>query len=539
MKFRNVFGALAASTAVAFTLAGCSVPVSVSDGKGAIIIGIAATPGPLDPAASRNLDDAVLMQQVYAQLINHAPGEDKLVPDIAASAEYTGEFEYTLTLKPDLTFTNGNPLTASDVVHSITRIKTIAAEGGPAGLLTNVLSANVSEQSDLSVVFELAIANDQMLPHVLSGVAGLVVDEEVFPADELLDNNAIVGAKPWAGPFTIGGYTEGLVGLKANPDYQGVLGLAASEDLTLRYYNSVELMDNEAQNMIIDLAIQPSGYSAAPALLAAEEVAINFGSGPAIETMFLGLNRTKAPFLSDGTRDSDSVVSSISRVLAASIDRQGLVGSTVYFGEAEEATSMVPAGLPGFSDRVFSEVLGNTRGLEQSLARAGFELPVALTLTYPQQPLGVTVELLATELKAQLDESGLFEIELRGLVRSDFETALDTGDFQIYLDGWQAQYADASSYLAPLFATGGALRAGFSNEDIDAMLLEQASAVEPRVRERVLSKIQNSLAKNIVAIPVVHVGRHAVVRDGLDGIAEMFAADGKLLLNQLSRITID
>ena len=539
MKLKSVFGTLAGATVLSVVLAGCSVPVSVSDGKGPIIVGIAATPGPLDPAASRNLDDAVLMQQVYAQLMNHAPGDDELVPDIASKGEYTGEFEYTLTLKPDLTFANGHALTASDVAHSITRIKTIGAEGGPAGLLANVVSVVVSDESDLSVVFELAIANDQMLPHLLSGVAGLVVDEEVFPADKLLDNGAIVAANPWSGPFTIGGYTEGLVGLKANPDYQGVLGLAASEDLTLRYYNNVELMDNEAQNMIIDLAIQPSGYSAAPALLAAEEVAIDFGSGPALETMFLGLNQTKAPFLSDGSREADSAIGALTRALATSIDRRELVRSNVFFGEAEEATSMVPANLPGFSDREFTDVLRNTRGLAQSLDRAGFELPIALTITYPQQALGVTVELLANELKTQLDESGLFAIELRGLARNDFEIALDAGDYQVYLDGWQALYADASSYLAPVFMTGGTLRAGFTSETIDAMLLEQASALEPRDRERVLSKIQNALAENLVAVPVVHVGRHAVIRDGLAGIAEMFAADGKLLLNQLSRITID
>lgn len=132
---------------------------------------------------------------------------------------------YTVTLREGLTFANGNELTSSDVKHSFDRQLEIADANGPSSLLGNLES--VETPDDLTVEFKLKVENDQTFPGVLNSPAGPIVDEEVFPADELLENQEVVDAEPFAGQYTITNFTENeSIDYQAREGYEGVLGEA-------------------------------------------------------------------------------------------------------------------------------------------------------------------------------------------------------------------------------------------------------------------------------------------------------------------------
>ena len=57
--------------------------------------------------------------------------------------------------------------------------------------------------------FKLKLPNDQTFPQVLATNAGPIIDEEVFPPDKVLDDDAIAAAEPFAGPFTMTTYRRG------------------------------------------------------------------------------------------------------------------------------------------------------------------------------------------------------------------------------------------------------------------------------------------------------------------------------------------
>ena len=67
-----------------------------------------------------------MQTQVFATLLDSPQGSSEVEPDIAESAEYTAPTQYTVTLKPDLKFANGNDLTSSDVKFSFERQLAIA-----------------------------------------------------------------------------------------------------------------------------------------------------------------------------------------------------------------------------------------------------------------------------------------------------------------------------------------------------------------------------------------------------------------------------
>ena len=74
-------------------------------------------------------------------------------------------------------------------------------------------------KDDKTVVFTLNTPNDKTFCQLLVTSAGPIVDEETYPADKVLDDDAAVKAQGFSGPYTIGKYTKGQIAeFKANAD---------------------------------------------------------------------------------------------------------------------------------------------------------------------------------------------------------------------------------------------------------------------------------------------------------------------------------
>src|SRR4029453_3769042 len=100
------------------------------------------------------------MNQVFPFLMNTPLGSPDVEPDIAESAEFTSPTEYTVTLKPDLKWANGNDLTSSEFKFTFALHLAIADENGPSSLLHNL--DPVETPDDTTVVFTLKTGNDQV-----------------------------------------------------------------------------------------------------------------------------------------------------------------------------------------------------------------------------------------------------------------------------------------------------------------------------------------------------------------------------------------
>src|SRR5690606_13270944 len=121
------------------------------------------------------------------------------------------------------------------VKFSFDRQLEIADPNGPSSLLFNL--EQVEEVDDRTVVFHLGSENDQTFPQVLSSPAGPIVDEDVFSATELTPAQEIVGGQAFAGQYAITDYTENeLVQFEPFEDYNGVLGEAQNDGVSLSYY---------------------------------------------------------------------------------------------------------------------------------------------------------------------------------------------------------------------------------------------------------------------------------------------------------------
>ena len=201
---KRSLGVLAGTAAFALALAGCATTGGGDTGDGAILIGTTDKVTTLDPAGSYDNGSFAVQNQVFPFLLNSPLGSPDVEPDIAVSAEFTGPSEYTVVLKPDLKFANGNDLTASDVKFTFDRQLAIADPNGASSLLYNLESTEAVD--DTTVVFNLKAENDQVFPQILSTFPGAIVDEDVFSATELTPDEDIVAGQAFAGQYTIASY---------------------------------------------------------------------------------------------------------------------------------------------------------------------------------------------------------------------------------------------------------------------------------------------------------------------------------------------
>lgn len=94
----------------------------------------ASAPGLVDPDKGADYIGSVLAFNIYDALV--APGQNGVpVAPLVASAWKIDGAEYTFTLRPDVKFHSGNPLTADDVVFSFKRL--MALGKGNSGLFAD------------------------------------------------------------------------------------------------------------------------------------------------------------------------------------------------------------------------------------------------------------------------------------------------------------------------------------------------------------------------------------------------------------------
>lgn len=91
--------------------------------------------GELDPAKATDIADSILMFNIYDTLVLPTRGGPGYEPHLAESWTRDG-IEVTFTLRDDVSFQSGNPLTAEDVVFSLDRMKAL---GGGLSYLFEVV----------------------------------------------------------------------------------------------------------------------------------------------------------------------------------------------------------------------------------------------------------------------------------------------------------------------------------------------------------------------------------------------------------------
>jgi len=518
---KRVFGVVAGTAAFALVLTGCGAQGGGDGGgsaSGSLIVGTTDKVTFLDPAGSYDNGSFAVMNQVYPFLLNSVPGTSDVTPDIAESAEFTSPTEYTVVLKDGLKFANGHDLTSSDVKFSFDRQLAIADENGPSTLLGNV--ASVAASDDTTVVFTLKNPNDQTFAQILSSPAAPIVDEEVFSADSVTPDKDIVDGNAFAGQYTIASYDfNNLISFKANPDYKGNLGAAKTKTVSLKYYTEASNLKLDVQEGNIDVAHRSLSATDIADLQKNDKVKVEIGPGG--EIRYIVFNFDTQPFGAKTPEANPAKSLAVRQAVADLVDRDE-IAQQVYKGTYLPLYSYVPDGLTG-ATTVLKDLYGDKKGgpdadaATKVLSDAGIDTPVTLNLQYNPDHYGESSGDEYALVKSQLEESGLFTVNLQATEWVQYSKDRTADVYPAYQLGWFPDYSDADNYLTPFFATDNFLSNHYDNPAVNEMIVKQASETDPAARTALIEDIQAAVAADLSTVPLLQGSQVAVTGKDVSG----------------------
>jgi peptide/nickel transport system substrate-binding protein len=542
MNKKALRSAIALAGVSAFALTACTGPSGGGTSTGGAAAGGTITYGTtdkvvtLDPAGSYDAGSFMVMNQIYPFLLNAKPGSADASPDIAESASFTSPTEYTVKLKPGLKFANGHALTSSDVKFSIDRVVKIADPNGPAALLGNLKS--VEAKDDSTVVFTLKAGNDQVFPGVLAANSGPIIDEEVFPADKVLGDDDIVKGRPFAGPYTIESYKKNeLVSLKANPDYQGLLGKPANEGANIKYYADSNNLKLDVQEGNIDVAGR--SLTATDAADLEKDSKVKVHKGPGGELRYIVFNFDTMPFGAKTANADPKKALAVRQAMAHIVDRDA-IATQVYKGTYLPAYSVVPDGFNG-AIQPLKELYGDGNGkpslekAKKAFTDAGITGTVNIKLQYNPDHYGKSSGDEYAMIKEQLEKSGLFKVDLQSTEWVTYSKARTADAYPVYQLGWFPDYSDADNYLTPFFVPGNFLKNHYENPAVTELVTKQLTTEDKDEREKVLGEAQTAVAKDLSTLPLLQGAQLMVAGADVKGVEQTLDASFKTRLGVISK----
>ncbi|MCL2483444.1 MAG: ABC transporter substrate-binding protein [Propionibacteriaceae bacterium] len=519
MAFRKTaIGLFTVGLAATTLLSGCGRTTDNSGGTSPspnaaanIIVGTTDKLTTLDPAGSYDHGSLSVEIQVYSFLYGFVPGQNTPQPDAAQSCSFVQPTVFECKMREGLKFANGHDLTSSDVKFTFDRVMKIADPNGPSSLLANLDSVDAPDP--LTVDFNLKAANDQTFTQVLATSAGPIVDEEVFPADAVMPDEAIVAANAFSGPYTITSYTKNdTVEFTPYADYVGAQPKAVNASVTQKTFTDNTNLKLSISNGDIDVAYRSLTPTDIQALQSDSSVKVWSAKGGEIRYIVFNMNTMPG--------DTDAQKFAIRQAMAASVDRDAL-STQVYKGQYTPLCSYVPDGYVGANTAVCDEY-GTAPDKDKAakfLADAGVTTPVALNIQYNSDHYGNSSDQEYGLVKQQLEATGLFTVNLQSTEWVTYNKERVADAYPIYQLGWFPDFPDADNYLTPFFMTNNFIGNHFSQPDIDQAIQQEVTETDPAMRAQQIQDIQTTLAQQYLpTLPLLQGSQWAFSRTNISGI---------------------
>lgn len=452
----------------------------------------------LDPADAYSFHDWDLLRATGDALLGYKPGSTELEPRLAVDFPEVSEdgLTYTFTLRDNIAFADGTPLTAEDYAASVQRA--IALQGDPIGLVSDIASIEAGEGNTVIVTLN---APSGLFLFQASQPPLIPVHPDLYAADAITNFPELDGAPVvvGVGPYQITNYVlnEQTV-LERNPNYYGEPGVY--DRIIFVYYEESAQLDLAIETGEIDIAWRSITRTESTRLDEIENLDIITLPG---RIQFIVFNHELVP-------DAN-----IRQGIAYATNRDELVDRALN-GLAAPLYSMVPPGFAGATES-FLDIygFGDVEAARASFEAAGGseEAPLQLELWYPPDRYGGEVGPAMEVIKEQIEATGVAQVTLQSAEWSTYVGAATSGEYPIFFLGWFFDYPDSDNYLQPFAACGisEGLGVDFCDPAIDELIAAERSLVsDPEARDEVLAELQDAYAEAAVTLPLYGAEDHLV-----------------------------
>lgn len=432
----------------------------------------------LDPIKSAAAGDIQVFGQIYARLLKANPEGTELGPGLAERWESTPDKTvWTFYLREDLKFSDGEPLTADDVVFTFLRLRDSeeSVYSGPFQPIKDIVALDKK-----TVQFTLDGPSAPFFGSMEMFNAG-IVSKHAVEADEA----GFAQMPVTSGPYKVREWlpNDRLI-LERNEYYwrEGYPKIDVVEFLEVPNDNTRVSMIKTGE---IDVAVSVP-YANIEELDSTDEIDVPLDPSTVIEVMLLN---HKDPLLSDVN---------IRKAVAHSLDIEGIT-QAVTFGLATPANSPIPntllyydADLPAIG---YDPV--EARRLLEEAGKVGVEIQLMLV---SGSAIGEQLTLLAQD---QLNQVG-FNATVNQVDLGTWWDLLVAGEYQSAITWWYNETPDPD--LAVRWALCGSCGSDsfytfYNNEEINQLTDEAVKEIDEEKRGELYSRIQQIALDEVAQVP--------------------------------------
>ena len=500
-RIGTAFAGLGIATALVLT--GCSAgdTGATGGGSGGIITANSSEPqNPLIPTNTNETGGGKILDNIFAGLVYYEANGSP-VNDVAESIETEDSQTYTIKIKPDLTFTNDEPVTSNSFVDAWNYGALLSNAQLSSYFFESIEGFSYDEDSELTglkviddTTFTVTLKQPESdFPLRLGYSAFFPLPSAAFDDIDAFGENPIGN-----GPYMLDG--EGAwehnvqIKLVVNPDYSGGR-VAVNDGLDLVFYATQEAAYAALQGGDLDV------LDAVPdAALASFED--EFGDR--------AVNQPAAIFQSftipARLPHFDGEEGLLRRAAISMAINRAQVTEVIFENSRTPATDFTSPVIDGYSDSLEgAEVLEfNAEEAVRLWAEADAISPwdgqFAIAYNSDGGHQG-WVDAVVNQIKNTLGIDAVGApyptfAEIRTLVT---ERTISTA----FRTGWQADYPALANFLGPIYFTGAGSNDGdYSSAEFDSLYTEGASSTDPEQANKLFQQAQTVLLTDLPAIPL-------------------------------------
>jgi peptide/nickel transport system substrate-binding protein/oligopeptide transport system substrate-binding protein len=415
-------------------------------------------PRSLDPALSTDVPTGRAVGYLFDGLTRFTP-DARVLPGLATSWDVSPDGSiYTFHLRRGVTFTDGTPFVARQVLSSWQRVLDPKVKGGRGWPLYPIKGAKEFADGKTKAIDGLAAPNDStvivtlkepfaIFPKLLAMPVASVAPDRI--AANFGENP--VGTGPWK---LVEWKHDDYLLFTPNKGYWG--GAPKADSLKARIIAEPSTAVAEFESGNVDVLQIPQGD-----IRSWEEDTERrklLASTPSLELVYVAINTTRGALKDVRVRQA----------LNHAIDRRILVRNLIA-GRGELAGGVIPPELPG-GDSSRTGYPFDTLKAKTLLREAGYPNGIDVDLWTSTNPIYVRI---AETLQGYLALSGI-RVKIIQRESAAAREAARKGQTDLFVKDWYADYPDAENFLYPLLHSANKGVGGnvsyFSNAQFDSLV---------------------------------------------------------------------
>lgn len=476
-------------------------------------IGYADPVSSLDPQLNNYAGDRSVALHAFESLVNRH--DDKTLPGLAKSWKVVDPTTWEFTLRDDVKWQDGTPLTADDFVFSFERARNVPGSVASYAGATRTVAA-VQAKGEHTVIIKTRTPNANLLPdvdsiYIVSRHAGANASSADYNSGK-----ATIGTGPYRfvsyvpGDRTIFERNASYWGAKPTWDKVDFRFIANAANRTAALLaGDVDVIDKVSPTDVERLRKTPGFNVFAYQGLRALIIQPSFREGP---NEFIRDNSGK-PLAQNPLRDVR-----VRQALSLAINRQA-IDQRIMQGTVTEANQWMPANTFGYNSEV-KNIPYDPQQAKALLAQAGFPEGFQLTVhvpgdRYPQAPE-------AMQAVAQFWSRVGVKVQLEVLPWAVYANKANKNELAVSVIAWGNGTGEAAYALTNILTTvdsakgqGASNWGRYSNPLVDKALLDSTAEFDDTRRRQILEGAVKVVSDDVGIIPLFHYQNIWAARKGL------------------------